>query len=75
MLLAHPALLADLVERYEAMALLHAVNGTDQARQRMDDLAYSLCTATGTSDVDAAQIAARHHLPGARPQDDSVAPA
>ncbi|WP_436771345.1 DUF5133 domain-containing protein [Yinghuangia sp. YIM S09857] len=75
MLLAHPAVLAGLVERYEAMVLLHAENGTGEARRRTGDLAYTLCTATGTSDVDAALIAARHHLPGARPGDDSVVPA
>jgi hypothetical protein len=41
-------------------------------RQRMEDVAYTLCVSTGTCDVDAALIAARHQLPGARPEDDSV---
>ncbi|MFF8308892.1 DUF5133 domain-containing protein [Streptomyces lydicus] len=30
-------------------------------------LAYLLCVATGTCDVDAALIAARHQLPGGHP--------
>lgn len=38
----------------------------------MDDVAYTLCVSTGTRDVDVALVAARHQLPGARPQDDSV---
>jgi hypothetical protein len=38
----------------------------------MDDVAYTLCVSTGTADVDAALVAARHRLPGARTADDSV---
>lgn len=75
MLLAHPAVLADLVARYKTLHALHAEEGGPEARQRMDDVAYTLCVATGTNDVDAALIAARHHLPGARTEDDSVVPA
>lgn len=71
MLMAHPAVLRDLVEEYEALRLLHAEEGSEEVRQRMDDIAYTLCVSTGTQDVDAALIAARHHLPGARPLDDS----
>ncbi|MEV7128123.1 DUF5133 domain-containing protein [Streptomyces sp. NPDC093260] len=72
MLLAHPAVLRDLIEQYEALAALHAADAeSDQVRQRMQDVAYTLCVSTGTQDVDAALIAARHHLPGARPEDDS----
>ncbi|MZG01839.1 DUF5133 domain-containing protein, partial [Streptomyces sp. SID5614] len=36
------------------------------------DVAYTLCVSTGTNDVDSALVAARHRLPGARPEDDSV---
>ncbi|MER6205992.1 DUF5133 domain-containing protein [Streptomyces sp. NPDC001642] len=72
MLMAHPAVLKDLVEQYETLRALHAENGTPAARRRMDDVAYTLCVSTGTRDVDAALIAARHRLPGARPQDDSL---
>ncbi|MEU5578894.1 DUF5133 domain-containing protein [Streptomyces huasconensis] len=72
MLMAHPAVLKDLVEQYEALRALHAENGTAEARQRMNDVAYTLCVSTGTRDIDAALIAARHRLPGARVEDDSL---
>ncbi len=70
--MAHPVLLQQLVEQYETLRTLHAENGDTEVRQRLDDVAYSLCVATGTHDVDAALIAARHRLPGARTFDDSV---
>ncbi|MEU9015599.1 DUF5133 domain-containing protein [Streptomyces sp. NPDC048479] len=71
MLLAHPAVLKNLIEQYETLRVLHAEVGSLEVRQRMDDIAYTLCVSTGTNDVDAALIAARFHLPGARPEDDS----
>lgn len=72
MLMAHPAVMRSLIEQYEALEVLHAQDGSTEARQRMDDVAYTLCVSTGTRDVDAALIAARHQLPGARTHDDSV---
>ncbi|MFI6018230.1 DUF5133 domain-containing protein [Streptomyces sp. NPDC051287] len=72
MLMAHPAVLKDLVAQYETLRALHAENGSPATRRRMNDIAYTLCVSTGTSDVDSALVAARHQLPGARPQDDSV---
>jgi hypothetical protein len=72
MLMAHPAVLEKLVEQYAMLRAAHAEEGNQQARQRLDDVSYTLCIATGTQDVDAALIAARHHLPGARPEDDSL---
>ncbi|AJF68464.1 MULTISPECIES: DUF5133 domain-containing protein [Streptomyces] len=72
MLMAHPAVLRELIEQYETLKMLKAENGGEEVRRRMDDLAYTLCVSTGTRDVDAALIAARHRLPGARPEDDSV---
>ncbi|MGW4914486.1 DUF5133 domain-containing protein [Streptomyces sp. NPDC004270] len=72
MLMAHPAVLKDLVEQYETLRALHAENGSLAARRRMDDVADTLCVSTGTRDADVALVAARHQLPGARPQDDSV---
>ncbi|GAA2769676.1 hypothetical protein GCM10019017_07540 [Streptomyces showdoensis] len=71
-LMAHPAVLRELIEQYETLMMLKAENGGEEVRRRMDDLAYTLCVSTGTRDVDAALIAARHRLPGARPEDDSV---
>ncbi|MBK0372834.1 DUF5133 domain-containing protein [Streptomyces californicus] len=72
MLMAHPTVLRNLVEQYEVLRVLHADSGGAEARQRMDDVAYTLCVSTGTADVDSALVAARHRLPGARPEDDSV---
>ncbi|MFG2637959.1 DUF5133 domain-containing protein [Streptomyces sp. NPDC048362] len=72
MLMAHPAVLTNLIEQYETLRILHAEEGSLEVRQRMDDVAYTLCVSTGMRDVDAALVAARHQLPGARPQDDSL---
>lgn len=63
MLLAHPAVLRDLVERYEAVAVRHTDEGSDEARRSMEDLAYTLCVSTGTRTIDAALAAARNRLP------------
>ncbi|MCZ4103687.1 DUF5133 domain-containing protein [Streptomyces sp. H39-C1] len=72
MLMAHPAVLRNLLEQYDALASLHADEGTAKVRQRMHDVAYTLCVCTGTRDVAAAVTAARHQL--ARPDlsDDSL---
>ncbi|SEB29998.1 DUF5133 domain-containing protein [Streptomyces melanosporofaciens] len=72
MLMAHPAVLTDLVRQYETLHGLQAENGGPEAQQRLDDVSYTLCIATGTRDVDTALIAARHRLPGARTEDDSL---
>ncbi|MER6347641.1 DUF5133 domain-containing protein [Streptomyces sp. NPDC001595] len=72
MLMAHPAVLKNLIEQYDTLRILHAEKGSEEVRQRMNDVAYTLCVSTGTRDVDAALIAARHRLPGARTEDDSL---
>ncbi|MFD5761933.1 DUF5133 domain-containing protein [Streptomyces mirabilis] len=72
MLMAHPAVLRNLVEQYVTLRTLHAEDGGTEVRRRLDDVAYTLCVSTGTRDVDAALVAARHRLPGARTMDDSV---
>ncbi|MFG3203853.1 DUF5133 domain-containing protein [Streptomyces sp. NPDC048192] len=72
MLMAHPAVLTNLIEQYETLRILQAEDGSPEVRQRLDDVAYTLCVATGTRDIDAALIAARYRLPGARPHDDSL---
>ncbi|WP_089228922.1 DUF5133 domain-containing protein [Actinacidiphila glaucinigra] len=73
MLMAHPAVLNDLIDRYQTLRLLNPK--APEVRRRLDDVSYTLCLATGTSDIDAALLAARLHLPGARPHDDSAVPA
>ncbi|MDX3231085.1 DUF5133 domain-containing protein [Streptomyces sp. ME19-01-6] len=72
MLMAHPAVLRDLIRQYETLLALNADAGGPEVRRRMEDVAYTLCIATGTRDVDSALIAARHRLPGARVKDDSL---
>ncbi|MEU1536141.1 DUF5133 domain-containing protein [Streptomyces fagopyri] len=72
MLMAHPVVLQRLVTEYETLQDLDAEIGTPAAERRMQDVAYTLCVSTGTRDIDAALIAARHQLPGARPEDDSL---
>ncbi|MFE1138581.1 DUF5133 domain-containing protein, partial [Streptomyces mutabilis] len=57
---------------YETLRALHAEDGTEEARRRMEDVIYTLCVSTRTRDVDAALVAARHRLPGARTEDDSL---
>lgn len=74
MLMAHPAVLTDLIQQYETLRMLHAENGSPEAQQRLADVSYTLCVVTGTRDIDAALIAARHQLPGAHPEDDSLVP-
>ncbi|MFH8223699.1 DUF5133 domain-containing protein [Streptomyces sp. NPDC018057] len=72
MLLAHPVVLKNLIEQYETLRTLHAEDGTEEVRRRMEDAAYTLCVSTGTRDIGAALAAARHRLPGARTEDDSL---
>ncbi|MFD3439483.1 MULTISPECIES: DUF5133 domain-containing protein [unclassified Streptomyces] len=72
MLMAHPAVLKNLIDRYETLRTLHAETGSARVRQRMDDIAYTLCVSTGTRDVTAALIAARRQLPGACPEGESL---
>ncbi|MFI1100451.1 DUF5133 domain-containing protein [Streptomyces melanogenes] len=72
MLMAHPAVLRDLLAEYDALCALNAAEGGEATRRRLEDVSYTLCVSTGTRDVDAAVIAARHRLPGARTFDDSV---
>jgi hypothetical protein len=63
MLMPHPAVLRSLLEQYETLAFLHAVAGDPEARQRMEDVSYTLCVSTGTRDIDTALATARRQLP------------
>jgi hypothetical protein len=75
MLMAHPTVLRNLVERYEALHVLaedrHAdgspgspdTDGTDpRAGQQLQDTVYTLCVSTGTREIGAALAAARTHM-------------
>ncbi|MFE4823884.1 DUF5133 domain-containing protein [Streptomyces sp. NPDC056704] len=72
MLMAHPAVLKDLIEQYETLRTLRAENGSPAVRQRMADISYTLCVSTGSQDVEAALVVARHQLSDTRPQDDAL---
>jgi hypothetical protein len=64
MLLAHPAVLSNLLEQYETLLAQYAERGGAEARQRLEDVAYTLCVSTGTRDTDTALHAARRQLAG-----------
>ncbi|MFB7788107.1 DUF5133 domain-containing protein [Streptomyces vinaceus] len=72
MLMAHPAVLPGLVDRYWALSVLDAAEGDSPVRKEIEAVERALCVSTGTTDIHAALIAARHHLPGTDPLDDSV---
>ncbi|MFE5141310.1 DUF5133 domain-containing protein [Streptomyces fagopyri] len=72
MLMAHPILLQRLVSEYETLQDLQTQSQSSHTEQRMQDVTYTLCVSTGTRDIDTALIAARHQLPVARPEDESV---
>ncbi|MER7807542.1 DUF5133 domain-containing protein [Streptomyces sp900116325] len=62
MLLAHPAILRNLVEQYESLKVLHAEEGSFETRCRLEDIMYTLCVSTGTHTPEAALTAAEHQL-------------
>lgn len=63
MLLAHPAVLRDLVERHAALERAAASGAADPAmRQELTDVTYTLCVTTGTREVADALRVAHHRL-------------
>ncbi|MFI0720377.1 DUF5133 domain-containing protein [Streptomyces sp. NPDC021224] len=61
MLMAHPTVLRNLVERYELLASV--TDATDpRIAGQLRDTAYTLCVSTGTRDVTDALSAARAHI-------------
>ncbi|MFI5945853.1 DUF5133 domain-containing protein [Streptomyces uncialis] len=72
MLMAHRETLTGLVREYEALSRTAAVRRTPDMLRRLDDVAYTLCVSTGTRDVHAALLAARHQLRDTRPGDGPV---
>ncbi|MFC8270626.1 DUF5133 domain-containing protein [Streptomyces cinereoruber] len=61
MLMAHPTVLKDLVERYETL-LPQTEDGSAEAHRRLEDVTYTLCVSTGTRDIDNALATARRQL-------------
>ncbi|MFI0737228.1 DUF5133 domain-containing protein [Streptomyces sp. NPDC021100] len=63
MLLAHPAVLRDLVERHTALQRSATARPADPAiRRQLADVTYTLCVTTGTRDIADALRAARRRL-------------
>lgn len=72
MLMADPAVLSNLIDRYESLREALAAGPADPAgaadeshtelRRRIDDVSYTLCVSTGTRDVAAALAAARRRV-------------
>ncbi|WP_406187817.1 DUF5133 domain-containing protein [Streptomyces sp. NBC_01006] len=60
--MAHPAVLARLMEEYETVSQLHAGGRQGAVRQRLEDVVYTLCVSTGTRDIDAALASARERM-------------
>ncbi|RST13613.1 DUF5133 domain-containing protein [Streptomyces sp. WAC05374] len=63
MLLAHPAVLRELVARYESLCTAsQELALAPDLKRRLDDVTYTLCVTTGTRHVDQALAAARARL-------------
>jgi hypothetical protein len=63
MLLAHPAVLRELVARYESLCTASREPAlAPDLKRRLDDVAYTLCVTTGTRHLDPARAAARARL-------------
>ncbi|MEW2548464.1 DUF5133 domain-containing protein [Streptomyces sp. NPDC047002] len=62
MLMAHPAILRNLVEQYQTLRALHAEKGTAESRRRLEDVTYTLCVSTGTRTPEEALVVAHRRL-------------
>lgn len=63
MLLAHPAVLRELVARYESLCTAsQELALAPDLKRRLDDVTYTLCVTTGTRQLDQALAAARARL-------------
>lgn len=63
MLLAHPAVLKDLIEQYEM--LQDSRDRSPETARRIDDVSYTLCVLNGTRDLETALAAARERVAAA----------
>ncbi|HEY3478167.1 MAG TPA: DUF5133 domain-containing protein [Streptomyces sp.] len=64
MLMAHPTVLRNLVERYETLRAAVDTDGpTDpETKQQLQDTVYTLCVSTGTREIGTALATAREHI-------------
>ncbi|WP_149181927.1 DUF5133 domain-containing protein [Streptomyces sp. TRM49041] len=63
MLLAHPAVLRELVARYESLCAVAQERAlAPDLKRRLDDVTYTLCVTTGTRQLEHALAAAKARL-------------
>jgi hypothetical protein len=60
--MAHPSLLRELVERCETLRRRMASAGSAETARQLEDATYTLCVVTGTRQLDAALYVARRQL-------------
>ncbi len=65
MLMAHPAFLRELVQRYDALLTKGAAASRQQHQRELDDVSYTLCVSTGTRSVEHALTLARERITAA----------
>ncbi|MEU8033817.1 DUF5133 domain-containing protein [Streptomyces sp. NPDC049099] len=62
MVMAHPSLLRELLERCERLKRRGSLDGDPQAARELEDAEYTLCVLTGTRQLDTALYVARQQL-------------
>ncbi|MFR9725588.1 DUF5133 domain-containing protein [Streptomyces sp. MS19] len=67
MMMAHPAVLRNLVEEYEALVILRDDASSPDVTRRLEDVTYTLCVSTGTRTAEDALAAAHRQLAGTEP--------
>ncbi|MFJ2738205.1 DUF5133 domain-containing protein [Streptomyces sp. NPDC087440] len=65
MITPHPQVLRDLLSRYATARLAHEEHPGDRTRRVLEDVSYTLCVTTATTDVPHALAAAEILLGGA----------
>ncbi|MFF2523266.1 DUF5133 domain-containing protein [Streptomyces liangshanensis] len=60
--MAHPAMLRNLVERYEELQVARTGQDTLETRRRLEDVTYTLCVSTGTRTIEDALRVAEEQL-------------
>ncbi|MYV55000.1 DUF5133 domain-containing protein, partial [Streptomyces sp. SID3212] len=65
MLMAHPAILRNLVERYEELQVAGTAKDSLENRRRLEDVTYTLCVSTGTRTIEDALRVAEEQLSAA----------
>ncbi|WP_202533364.1 DUF5133 domain-containing protein, partial [Streptomyces sp. SID3212] len=63
--MAHPAILRNLVERYEELQVAGTAKDSLENRRRLEDVTYTLCVSTGTRTIEDALRVAEEQLSAA----------